>query len=148
MLEYIDKIIVPYFEQARKRHKLETNHSAIVIFDVFKGQCTEPVLNKLEDKNILYVFVPANCTDCLQPLDLSVNKPAKDFMRTKFQEWYSNVILNQLDNDLEEEVDMNLSRMKPLTAQWIIEMHDYFVKHPSIIINGFREAGIQEILKK
>ena len=56
MLEYIDKIIVPYFEQARKRHKLETNHSAIVIFDVFKEQCTEPVLNKLEDNNILYVL--------------------------------------------------------------------------------------------
>ena len=69
-------------------------------------------------------------------------------MRTKFQEWYSNVILNQLDNDLEEEIDRSLSRMKPLTAQWIIEIHDYFVKHPSIIINGFREAGIQEILKK
>ena len=29
----------------------------------------------------------ANCADRHQPLDLSVNKPAKDFLRGKFEEW-------------------------------------------------------------
>ena len=63
-----------------------------LIFDAFKGQCVEIVFILLDDNNILYVIVPANCTDKLQPLDLSVNKPAKYFMRSKFQDWYSEII--------------------------------------------------------
>ena len=48
-------------------------------FDNFKGQLTDDVLQLLERYHIDIVFVRPNCTDCLQPLDLSVNKPAKDF---------------------------------------------------------------------
>ena len=28
------------------------------------------------------------------------------------------------------------SVMKPLSARWLIDMHKYFVDHPSIIVNG------------
>ena len=42
----------------------------------------------LEKNNIYVVNVPANCTDKLQPTDLSVNRSAKEFMRNKFSEWY------------------------------------------------------------
>lgn len=43
-------------------------------FDNFKAQCTDRVLQLLEDNNIDTVFVPANCTGELQPMDLSMNK--------------------------------------------------------------------------
>ena len=98
-------------------------------------------------KRILYIIIPANCTDKLQPLDLSVNKPAKDFMRAKFQKWYSEIICKQLEDKVEEEVDLRLSIMKPLTARWTIDMCEYFRSRPDIIINGFNAAGIVEALK-
>ena len=44
-------------------------------------------------------------------------------------------------------MDMRMSIMKPLASQWIIDMYDYFQSKPAIIINGFREAGIVDILK-
>ena len=100
---------------------MSADHPALAIFNVFKGQCTERVFRMLEDNNILYVIVPSNCTDILQPLDLSVNKSAKDFMKSKFQEWYGGIIYKQLEDQIEEEVDMRLSVMKPLTAGWIID---------------------------
>ena len=50
------------------------------IFDNFKAQCTDKILQLLEDLNIDTVFVPTNCSGELQPLDLSVNKPVKDFL--------------------------------------------------------------------
>ncbi len=41
------------------------------------------------------VVVPANCTDRLQPLDVSLNKSAKEFLR-KFHEWYADQVRLQL----------------------------------------------------
>lgn len=66
-----------------------------------KGQCSDKVYQLLTENNIFYTFIPANCTDKLQPLNLSVNKPAKDYMKTKFQEWYAKKICQQLDDGVD-----------------------------------------------
>ena len=56
------------------------------------------------------VSVPANCTDRLQPMDLSVNKPVKDFMRSKFRDRYSAQVQNQLDEGEKiSPVDLKMS---------------------------------------
>ena len=88
MIEYIETIIILYVEGKRKELELSVDQPALAIFDVFKGQQTEGVLKILEENNILVVSVPANCTDRLQPMDLSVNKSVKEFMRSKFRDWY------------------------------------------------------------
>jgi len=74
-------------------------------------------------------------------LDLSVNKPAKDFVRAKFRE----SDLEQLDDDIlyrHEDVDMRMSTMKPITAQWMVDLHGYVSSQSSIVVNGFRAAGL------
>ena len=55
-----------------------------------------------------------------------MNKPAKDFIKRKFQEWYTNIILQQLEDRINEPVDMRLAVMKPLVSKWAIEMYDHF----------------------
>ena len=148
MKVYIEEIIAPYVRQTRERLSLSEDHPALAIFDVFKGQCTEDVLQLLEDNNIEHVQVPPNCTDRLQPLDLSVNKPAKDFLRSRFQEWYADQIFDQLDGEeaQQQPVDMRLSIMKPLGAKWLISLYDYLCRNPSIIVNGFIKSGISSVL--
>ena len=47
----------------------------------------------LEDNNVDVVYVPLNCTDCLQPLDLSV----KDFAIEMLELWYSLQMFQQGD---------------------------------------------------
>ena len=147
MIEYVKLIIVPYVTEKRKQLKLHSKYPALVLFDFFKGQCTDSVFKLLDENNILHIMVPANCTDRLQPLDLSVNKPAKDFMKSKFQEWYGKIICQQLEDGINESVDMRLSVMKPLMAKWAIDMYEYFLSQPNIIINGYRAAGIIDVLK-
>ena len=142
MVDYVNLIIIPYIVETRKALKLSEDHPALVLFNVFKGQCTEEVLQLLLDNNVLYIFIPANSTDKLQPLDLSVNKPAKDFMKLKFQDWYGSVICKQLDDGVDEAVDLRLSVMKPLCAGWCIDLFQYLSSKPDIIINGFKAAGI------
>ena len=90
----IQKILIPYVTEKRNKLTLASDYPALALFDTFKGQCMNEVYDLLDQTNILFVFIPANCTDKLQLLDLSVNKAAKDFMRKKFQEWYGDNILS------------------------------------------------------
>ena len=47
--DYIQLIILPYVTQKRKYLSLADNHPTLVIFDRFKGQCTERILSLLVD---------------------------------------------------------------------------------------------------
>lgn len=151
MLLYITKIVVPYLQEKKKSIGVPLDCSSLVIFDEFKGQTTDNVLACLKENNIFYVKVPANCTDRLQPLDVSTNKPAKDFLRFKFQAWYADKLSTQLveksGSTTLQPVDLKLNTMKPLGARWMIELYNYLKLNPQIIINGFKEVGILDILK-
>ena len=96
---------------------------------------------------LFVVKVPANCTDRLQPMDLSINKSVKDFLRKKFMEWYSTQVMEKLSkNESQVAVDFKLSTMKPLGVKWLIELFDYLKTNQSIVTNGFKAAGICDIL--
>ena len=145
MVDYLEKILFPYIKKKRQELKLDSNHPALVIFDRFRGQCTDNIFALLEDNHVLVAIVPANCTDRLQPLDISVNKAAKEFLRGQFQEWYSKQICHQLQEGNEstpQPVDLRMSIIKPLGAKWMISLYDYMKSKPDIIKNGFRHAGI------
>ena len=146
MIEYITQLILPYINRKKSELNIDIKQRSLVIFDCFKGQCTERVMELLEKNNVSLVVVLPNCTDRLQPLDLSVNKAAKEHMRGKFQEWYANLVKQQLDKNDIEPPDLRLARMKPLGAQWIISTYEYLKSKPDIIKNGFHAAGITEML--
>ena len=85
MLGYIEEVIVPFVDSVRDRLNVDQSQAALAIFDHFKGQLTDNVVQLLETFNIQSVLVPASCTDRLQPLDISVNKSAKSFLKSEFQ---------------------------------------------------------------
>uniref|UniRef100_A0A1X7V4F1 DDE-1 domain-containing protein n=1 Tax=Amphimedon queenslandica TaxID=400682 RepID=A0A1X7V4F1_AMPQE len=60
---YIEKILVPYITRKREELKLNADHRALVIYDVFRGQWTQAILKLLHTNNFDVVFVPPNCTD-------------------------------------------------------------------------------------
>ena len=149
MISYIESVIVPYMTEKRRQLGLDAKHTGLVILDEFKGQTTPRVLNLLQRNNLLYVIVPPNCTDRLQPLDVSVNRAAKQFLRNKFENWYADNIVAQKSTSKEvEPVDVRLSIVKPMAAKWMIELYDYFVAHPNIIKSSFRHVGITDFLKQ
>ena len=79
VLEYVEHITALYIQKVRK--SFQPNTSALVIMDNFKGQITESVSSLLDQYNIHVCLLPPNTTDCLQPMDISINKPAKDQLR-------------------------------------------------------------------
>ena len=86
MIDYVNKILLPYITQKRQQLNLDSLYPSLVIFDRFEGQCTDQFLSLLKDNGIHILIVPANCTDRLQPLDISINKTAKEFLRRQFQD--------------------------------------------------------------
>ena len=122
---------------------LPDDHAALVIFDKFKGQCTSNILSLLETYHIHLVVVPSNCTDRLQPLDVSVNKAVKESLRRQFNDWYSTQVSKHMDGTITQpSVDLSLSVIKPLGAVWLMNTFAYIKANPSIITNGFKGAGI------
>ena len=61
MKDYINMIIVPYFEQTRLQLNLATDAHGLVLFDNFNGRCTKK-FQLLEENDISFVIIPANCT--------------------------------------------------------------------------------------
>ena len=120
---------------------MASSYPALVIFDNFKAQCTTEILQILDDHHIYVVtLLPPNCTDRFQPMDLRVNKPAKVFLHKEFTSWYSKQVCSQFQGKSEKSpIDTRASVVKPLGAEWMKALFDYFKGKPEIITNGFKE---------
>ena len=102
------------------------------------------MLDKFKLESILCVFVPANCTDRLQPLDVCVNKPLKDHMKQSFVAWYSDKVSCHLSSGGTVDtmvVGLQNSVLKALAAQWLLDAFDYCAYHLDIG-KEFRSVGI------
>ena len=139
-LKLIDEIILPYIMRERERLNRPTQ-KALVIFDVFRGQITDKVLDHFKENNIATVFVLANMTGQLQPLDLTVNGYAKKYC-TK-----------QLDSGKpihEIEVKLQLTTLKPLHAEWLTDFYNLMTtsEGKDVILSGWKAAGIIQVIEK
>ena len=148
MVQYIENILYPYVESTRQQ--LGCDCPALVIIDNFKGQVTTTVNELLDSHNIHTCLLPPNTTDHLQQLDIAVNKPAKDFLRQKFDEWYTQQVMQQLDGRSEDEIEqcnlepigLSMACVMEVGAHWLVQMAAYVADNPQFLVNGFIKAGI------
>ena len=150
-LKLIDEVVNPYVVKKRSDLKLAETQKALMVWDAFKGQKTEAVEQKLTSCNIELVTVPPNMTLFFQPLDLTVNGVAKKYMKKEFFVYYSSSVKQQLDSGkrLEDiDVDFRLTVIKPLHAQWLVNMFNFFTsqKGADVIVKGWKKAGIVGVL--
>ena len=97
---------MPYVEKVREMVGVDE-----VIINNFKGQITSSVNTILERNNINICLLPPNTTDLLQLMDISVNKPAKAFLKRKFEQWYSEEVMDQLEGrDIDDLKQWSYSR--------------------------------------
>ena len=87
-----------------------------------------------------------------QPLDLTVNKHCKTFLKNLFSEWYSRQIENELPLGKKIEdvnIQFRLTTLKPLHAKRLLEFYNQIASETSaeIILNGWKAAGIYDVLK-
>ena len=68
--------------------------------------------------------MPANCTDKLQPMDVSINKPVKDEMKKRFQCCYAGEVHKQLKAVTlgEVKVDVAAAAIKTKSACQLVNI--------------------------
>ena len=91
-------------------------------------------------------------TQLFQPLDLTVNKHCKSYLKRLFSEWYTQADQESisLGKKVEEiKMEFRLTTFKPLHAKWLVEYYNEFrsEKGSSVIINGWNPAGIYDAMK-
>ena len=119
MLQYIDTVLLPYVKNNRKNPE----QKALLILDVFAAHRTE------------VIFLPACCTDKLQPLDLTLNKDYKDELKACFHNWFAEQVQDAIERQVDEtgqeldeatistsstSVDLRMSVINPVHAGWLI----------------------------
>ena len=82
----------------------------------------------LDNNNIYYLIIRPKCTDKLQSLDVTVNKPGKEYIQSKFQSWYASKITSQLrvgvSSSALQPVSMQFSIMKLIGAKWMMDLYN------------------------
>ena len=138
-------------DNERCQLKLPKEQKALIVMDVFTGQMTEVIVKQYQD-NILIVNVPRNVTKYYQPLDLTVNGYCKIFLKRKFTQWYSAEVTRQLANKValeDVQVKLQLTKLKPLQAGWIIEFFNEMTtsKGSEKTGSGWNASGIKDAIK-
>ena len=78
MLDYIEKVLKPISEK---------QPPSIIIMDDYKAHRKAQVIQKLNSLKISHEIIPGGFTSSLQPLDVSLNKPFKDYYREEWNKW-------------------------------------------------------------
>ena len=145
MMEFLDKILVPYVKQTRERTELSSTFPAVAIIDVFAAHRCQSFFGSLTLNNIRAVFVPAGCTGELQPLDTTVNCAFKKQLKSCFSFWYAKQVSEALGSGKDIEsvmVNLAISAIKPLHVKWLIHVITAIAAQEDTIMNGFDKAGI------
>lgn len=148
--ELFKTVIFPYLKQVKSNLKYPKEQMSLIIMDTFKGQDNDLVIDLCKKHFCQVAIVPHNLTNKFQPLDITVNKPAKSFISNKYNEWFSEQVSQQLQKGIpapDVQVSLGLVELKVKHARWISELYYYLCSQKEIILNGFRAAGITEAVE-
>ena len=146
MIQFLENIILPYVEQ-RRTSLNKPDMPALLIFDCFKPHMVQSVVQKMTDNNCIFVKVPENMTDYLQPLDVGINKPVKDFFRNKFCSWYTEQVMGGLEYEELAKLFKSGVALRERHAAWIIDMFNCFQHKREMVVNAFKRVGIPQFLE-
>ena len=122
-MKYLEEVVATYFKKQRSIEVSNEKQKALVIMDIFSEQTIPETLDSYKVYDIYVIHVLADLTKYYQPLDLTVNREAKRFLKRKFVDWYSCQVSNQLSDgkSLESvQVPVKLSIIKPIHPGWLV----------------------------
>lgn len=141
MKQYIQHVIIAYMQQKIIQHRLPADSKAIILLDCWSVHRSEEFLAymKAQHKNIICVFIPPNCTSKLQVADTHLNFPFKRGIRSRFNDYVVQEMLNTMDKKEQIEIDLTMGTLKPLLLQWIYDTWSKMKAKSAHIMNAWEQ---------
>jgi hypothetical protein len=114
---------------------------ALLVFDTFLGHLTDDVLQKLAENNVTYITIPGGCTSKVQPLDVSINKPFKDYLRGSWEQY----MVEQVQTSPSPATKIPTASKNEI-AKWVIDANRCLGSQPDMIRKSFLVCGISNSL--
>lgn len=111
---------------------------SLLVWDMFRAHLCDSVKAKLKDYRTRQAVIPGGCTSVLQPLDVSVNKPFKTYIRKLWISWMISG---------EKEFTKGGAMKKPglsLVVEWVKEAWDSIPEE--LIIKSFKKCAISNAM--
>ena len=109
-----------------------------MFFNPATPESSEKILcqRMLQSKNTVLVNIPPGCRSKVQPLDVSINKPFKDYLQTQFKKHCNENIERYISNKL------TVSKRRVLVTKWVAEAWEKIKTNKKMIIRAFTKCGI------
>lgn len=94
---------------------------------------------------LILMYIPAACTNWLQPLDISFNGVFKNILRTAAGTWLAEHVTEQLlqvSDPTEVKLNLRLSALKKPFCQWVASALKQMNERPSMIKRGWDKSGM------
>ena len=88
----------------------------ILILDAYCMHQMGSVVNRIQSMGIEVIHIPAGCTYLCQPIDVGINKPIKNRLRDKWEEWV-----------VEGKGIVDGKAMEPsrkILAEWVVDVYN------------------------
>ena len=85
MHAWIDVVLKPYKDDKDERDP--DGPPPILILDAYRIHQMGSVVNRIQMMGIEVIHIPAGCTYLCQPIDMGINKPLKNAMHKRWEEW-------------------------------------------------------------
>ena len=86
-LTFFNKTVFPHFKNVRKAKGYPDEQMSLIIMDTFKGQGNNELAKLCRKNSCALIIVPHNLINKFQSLDITVDKPAKSFIKDKYNKW-------------------------------------------------------------
>jgi hypothetical protein len=110
----------------------------LLVIDQAAFHKTPEILSKLRSHSILLAVMPGGCTSLLQPLNISINKPFKEWLRDEME-----LILDEYK--ARDEIASTLRERRIITTQIFCRAWRRLCStaHRKLIIDSFIHTGIK-----
>nr|XP_002740528.1 PREDICTED: pogo transposable element with ZNF domain-like [Saccoglossus kowalevskii] len=113
---------------------------SLIIFDSFRGHLKDSVTNQLQSNQTYRAVIPGGCTSKLQPLDVLINKPFKEYLRKEWCEF--------IDSQLKliGPGERPKTSSKQDIVNWVSRAWDKLQDRPDMVKLSFVCTGISSAL--
>jgi hypothetical protein len=114
------------------------DQKSLLVMDSFEGHKTELVKESCRKSKCDLAIIPGGLTSVVQPLDVCVNKPFKDKLRNKWNQWMTCGSASLTKNGNLKRPDYGIM------CQWIIDCWNEIPQ--SLVIESFKKCGISNLM--